>query len=551
MSSGVDTRHVRRMARETFGYENLSSAQEEVIHAVLGGRDTLAVMPTGSGKSATFQITGLIREGLVVVISPLLSLQQDQVEKLAHYNIDQALVLNSGLSESDRQTVLEDVQAGRCRFLFMAPEQFHNADVLQLVREAEPSLFVVDEAHCISDWGEDFRPDFLRLGAVIDELGHPPVLALTATASSLVRDDIVHRLGLREPCVVVQGFDRPNIWLGVESFHYEAVKRQELLARTVEAPKPGIVYVSTRKHAEEIAEALEEMGQGAASYHAGMSARDREEVQGAFMAGEIDVLAATSAFGLGVDKPDIRFVFHYDVPDSIDSYYQEIGRAGRDGEPATALLFYRSEDLAIHAFFAGSGQVNEEHVKDVLDVVEGSGDAVSQLEIRESTELSQAKLTTVLNRLDDAGALEILPSGDVLGTGSVADVNVLATEVVIEEQHRHVTERSRLDMMRGYAELTNCRREYILNYFGEAYVAPCGNCDNCERGRVEPPLNVAVPFALGSRVVHAAFGTGEVERYDGDSMIVLFEEVGYKTLLTDFVISSRALRPSSESRTIE
>jgi ATP-dependent DNA helicase RecQ len=492
-----------------------------------------------------------MRAGLTVVISPLLALQQDQVEKLTVLEIRQVLVLNSNLKGGEREAVLAEVASGQCRFLFTAPEQFHHTDILETVREAKPALFVVDEAHCISDWGEDFRPDFLRLGAIIETLGHPTVLALTATASSLVREDITSRLGMSDPYIAIQGFDRPNIWLGVEDFHDEVVKRRELLARTVSAPKPGIVYVATRKHAEEIAADLGEMEQRSAFYHAGMPSRERERVQDAFMAGEIDVLAATTAFGLGVDKADIRFVFHYDIPDSIDSYYQEIGRAGRDGDPAAAVLFYRSGDLTIHQFFAGGGQVNEGQVMEVLDAVRESNETVSPGEIREMTDLSKTKLSTALTRLEDAGAVQIEPSGEVTETDLGAEPVEIAEEVVNAEKHRLSTERSRIDMMRGYAALLHCRRAYILNYFGEAFEPPCGNCDNCDRGATEPGSDQDVPFALGSRVVHAVFGTGEVERYEDDSMTVLFDEVGYKTLLTDFVVSSDALQRASESSTLE
>jgi ATP-dependent DNA helicase RecQ len=229
----------------------------------------------------------------------------------------------------------------------------------------------------------------------------------------------------------------------------------------------------------------------------------------------------------------------------VDSYYQEIGRAGRDGEPARAILFYRPEDLGIHQFFAGGGKVDEEQVERVVEAVRESDEPVAPQELREETDLSQAKLTTALTRLEDIGAVEIEPTGEVHEAGPPLDSELLAQEALREEERRRETVRSRIDMMRGYAELReDCRREYILNYFGEPYDAPCGFCDNCQAGRVVEESAGETPFPLGSRVVHGTFGTGAVERYEGDKMVVLFDDVGYKTLLTEFVIETGALQPA-------
>ncbi|MDF2762576.1 MAG: ATP-dependent helicase RecQ, partial [Thermomicrobiales bacterium] len=321
---------VGRIARAKLGYEQLRPGQEEAIAAVLAGHDTLAVMPTGSGKSAIYQIAGAIIPGVTVVVSPLIALQQDQVEAIAEMDAGGAALLNSALLAAEREEALDEFAQGATEFLFLAPEQFANEETFARVQASEPSLFVVDEAHCISEWGHDFRPEYLRLGAVIEALAHPRVLALTATASPPVRREIVERLGMREPRIVVRGFDRPNIRLAVEGFSEEEDKRQALIARVVDAPKPGIVYAATRKHAEELAAALGEQGVNAVAYHAGMAAGERARIQEAFMSDAVDVIVATTAFGMGVDKPDVRFVYHLDVSESVDAYYQEIGRAGRD-----------------------------------------------------------------------------------------------------------------------------------------------------------------------------------------------------------------------------
>src|SRR3954468_5910347 len=285
-ASAVPPRRDRidRTAREILGFEALRPGQREAIESVLAGRDTLAVLSTGSGKSAIYQIAGLLTDGATVVVSPLIALQRDQVDALRERALG-AAQLNSSVPESERAEALAELAEAALEFLFLAPEQLANAEVLDELAASRPSLIVVDEAHCISEWGHDFRPEYLRLGTAIEALGHPPVLALTATAAPPVRDEILQRLGLRDAELVVRGFDRPNIDLAVERFHDERHKDRALLDAVIDAPKPGIVYAATRKRTEELAAALVEGGADARAYHAGLKASEREAAQEAFMDG--------------------------------------------------------------------------------------------------------------------------------------------------------------------------------------------------------------------------------------------------------------------------
>ncbi len=482
--------------------------------------------------------------GPTVVVSPLIALQRDQVESIEEQeDAANASQVNSSVPGGERQKAFEELEAGQLEFLFLSPEQLANEETLERVKESKPSLFVVDEAHCISEWGHDFRPDYLKLGAVIEALDQPTVLAMTATASPLVREEIVERLGMPDPRIVVRGFDRPNLWLGVETFRDEGTKRETLMEHVEEAEKPGIVYVATRRHAEEIAGALRDRGVDAVHYHGGMKKKEREKNAEGFLEDGTEVIVATTAFGMGVDKPDARFVFHYDIPDSVDSYYQEIGRAGRDGAPARAILFYRPEDLGLRRFFAGSGQVDQEQVEKVAEVIEGCEEPVDPRELREKTGLSQTKLTTALSRLEEVGAVEVTATGEVVADKSL-DVGEASEEAARAQEHREEFERSRIEMMRGYAEVRDCRRGYLLNYFGEEFDDPCGNCDNCEAGVVAEEDEGEEPFPINSRVVHKKWGEGMVQRYEGDKMVVLFDEVGYKTLGVDLVEEQGLLEPA-------
>ncbi len=537
---GAGLSEARAVARDTFGYDALHPGQDEALSAVLRGRDTLAVMPTGFGKSAIYQIAGVLIPGPTVVVSPLIALQRDQVQSLTERGLA-AAELNSNVPASRRAEALAALAERALEFVFVAPEQLANDDSRAALAAAEPSLVVVDEAHCVSEWGHDFRPEYLRLGELVEALGRPRVLALTATAAPPVRREIVERLGLRDPELVVRGFDRPNVWLGVERFHEEDAKDDALHERVAEAEKPGIVYVATRRATEKAAEALRERGIRATAYHAGLPATVRDAAQQAFMDDEIEVIVSTIAFGMGVDKPNVRFVFHRDVADSIDAYYQELGRAGRDGEPARAVLFYRPEDVGLRRFFAGNARLDVDELEAVVDAVAASEEPVEREELEEDDALSASTLAAGLRRHQDVGAVELRPDGDVAPGPEADDARGAAREAVQAQEQHGEWERSRVEMMRGYAELRDCRREYLLNYFGEEFDAPCGRCDNCEAGIVEP--DAEQPFPLGTRVAHATWGEGLVQRYERDKVVVLFDEAGYKTLAVELVRERGLLEP--------
>jgi len=556
-SASVRTRRIREFAREVLGYESFRPGQEEAMQAVVAGRDTLAVLPSGAGKTAIYQVAGQLLDGPVVVVSPLIALQRDQVERLAEIE-DRAgrpAQLNSTMSAGDQREVLEALGDGTVRFVFLAPEQLAKPEVLDALREAGPALFVVDEAHCVSAWGHDFRPDYLRLGGVIEQLGHPTVLALTATAAPPVRAEIVERLEMRDAQVVVAGFDRPEIRLEVDHYADAYGKDQGVLDRVLaeigEGRGPGIVYSATRRGTEEVAEALVERGLRVRPYHAGLSRAEREDTQRAWMEDELDVVVATTAFGMGIDKPGTRFVIHAEPADSLDSYYQEIGRAGRDGQPALAVLVYRQEDLGLRRFFA-AGTPAEEELQQVAGLVVAAAaagiDGVDVKDLREETGRAATPLTRDLNLLeqvaavvvDDEGAAH--PAEDAPSPGEAA-----AAARELAEHHERV-DQSRVEMMRGYAETTECRRQFLLGYFGEQLDEPCGNCDSdvCtgtpEQRAAAAEARSHTPFPVETPVEHSEWGPGVVMRVEDDRVVVLFDEVGYKTLGIAAVTANGLLR---------
>jgi ATP-dependent DNA helicase RecQ len=528
------------------GYTEFRLGQEAAMQAVAAGRDTLAVLPSGAGKSAVYTVAGLLLDGPVVIVSPLIALQLDQVQRLQELGADRvggARLLNSSLSAGDQQEALDGLGDGTVRFLFLAPEQLAKSEVVDVIRDAGPALFVVDEAHCVSAWGHDFRPDYLRLGGVVQQLGHPTVLALTATAAPPVRAEIVERLEMADPEIVVAGFDRPEIRLAVEQHADAHGKHTAVLDRVTELSRQGtgILYSATRRGTEEFAEALLERGLRAAAYHAGLKKGDREEVQRQFMDDELDVVVATTAFGMGIDKPETRFVVHAEPADSIDSYYQEIGRAGRDGEPADAVLVYRQEDLGIRKFFA-AGAPGEEELQEVAGLVAAADaagmDGVDVKELREETGRAATPLVRDLNLLEQAGAVVLDDDGTASPAPDAPPPGEAAAAARELAEHHIKVDGSRIEMMRGYAETTGCRRQFLLGYFGEQLEQPCGNCDNCSAGTaIEQHVDEEEhPFPVDTAVEHTEWGPGIVMRHEADRVVVLFEEVGYKTLGLQVVI---------------
>jgi len=522
---------IQEVARESFGWEELRPQLGTAMEVLLAGGDVLAVMPTGYGKSSLYQVTGTILGGVTIVVSPLISLQEDQVRALSEATgVPRAFAINSSAGVRERERDWEALESGEPGFAFLAPEQLANPEVRERLRALPVSLFAVDEAHCVSSWGHDFRPDYLLLGDVIDELGHPPVVAMTATGAPPVRAEIGERLKMRRPKLFATGFDRPNLRLEVRRYEDDPEKRAGVIAQVRELQGSGLVYAATRKDTEQYAEELRAEGIPAWAYHAGLPSAERDEVYEHFMDDSARVVTATSAFGMGIDKHDVRFVIHASVTDSLDSYYQEAGRAGRDGEPAQITLHYRPEDFALTKFFSGGGP-DADQLRGVFAAVR-ERPGIDRADLAEQTGISVRSLGRLLGLLRDADVLS--GTDDELRAAQVKPEEA-AARAVSEAESRQRIEHSRAQLMQEYAETGMCRRQFLLGYFGEELPEPCGNCDTCASGSAyrwadEHDAPGEAPFPLAARVTHEMWGPGVVMHTEADRITVFFDEAGYKVL---------------------
>ncbi|MEV4150777.1 RecQ family ATP-dependent DNA helicase [Amycolatopsis sp. NPDC049691] len=524
---------LQRIAAENFGWSRLTGEQLAAMEQVMAGHDVLAVLPTGAGKSAIYQVPALLLDGPTLVVSPLIALQNDQIEGIGDSRAPAAVAVNSAQRAAEREHAWASLRAGEAEYLFLSPEQLASDEVLDAVAELGVSLFVVDEAHCVSAWGHDFRPDYLRLAPVIERLGHPRVIALTATAALPVRTDIVARLGLRDHREVLAGFDRPNLRLGVDPLPDDDDRHQAVITRTRAltadpATRPGLVYVTSRKDAETYAGELAAEGVRVAAYHAGMKAADRERVHEQFQTGDLDAVVATSAFGMGIDKADLRFVLHAAAPESLDTYYQQIGRAGRDGEPAEITLYHRPRDLGRQKFLTAAKAPEQALAEVAATLAEGT--PLTPAELAERVGVSAAQRTRAVNLLEQTGSVGVTADGRLEYLDSDVDpAEAVERGVEAAEAHQRLI-RSRIEMMRGYAETTGCRRQYLLGYFGEQLGKPCGNCDTCIAGTAEASTTGDGAFPANSVVEHAEWGRGIVMSTNENTVTVVFDDHGYKTL---------------------
>jgi ATP-dependent DNA helicase RecQ len=456
--------------RSRFGLQEFRAGQEEAAGAVLEGRDLVAVMPTGSGKSLCFQLPALLLDGTTLVVSPLIALMKDQVDGLRGRGLA-AAALHSLQGSAQRAAAEGEFASGRLRLLYVAPERLAHQGFRATLARARVTRLVVDEAHCISQWGHDFRPDYTRLGDLRASLG-VPAAAFTATATPEVRRDIARQLGMREPVEIVTGFERPNLTLSVEAARTRADKARALERLLRDPGPPGIVYAATRRNVELWAEFLRGRGLRAGQYHGGLPDEERNRVQDQFLAGRLDVIAATNAFGMGVDKADLRFVVHADVPGSLESYYQEVGRAGRDGKPSRGALLFSPADVRTQEFFlAGSNPPPEAFRRAWQALGEGAdeeeiealagGDAIGGMALQTAAR--------VLRR--EAERRGLRPGS---GTPPV-DLD--------HQDEKGRRDRSRLDTMLRYAFGSGCRTRFVYDYFaGTArggVVPRCGTCDVC------------------------------------------------------------------------
>jgi ATP-dependent DNA helicase RecQ len=476
---------LRAKLERHFGFKQFRPGQAEAVGAAIAGRDVLAVMPTGSGKSLCYQLPALETPGTTVVVSPLIALMKDQADRLREHGFTVA-EMNSAVSAVRLRESVSAIAAGRADFIFSTPERLADPEFRELIRRRPVGMFVVDEAHCVSQWGHDFRPDFLTLCHAIADLGRPPVLALTATATPLVIDDIRNRLGIPDAEVVHAGFYRSNIDLAVLRVRGDEEKRARLLELLEEAKGTTIVYCATVKAVEEVTDFLADNQVVAAGYHGRLPAKRRTKIQNRFMSGELQFFVATNAFGLGIDKADIRGVIHYHMPGSLEAYYQEFGRAGRDGEPASCVLLYDPEDRKLQRFFQGGRYPDDGDLVNAYHAVARLAERPQPptlKDIQTISPLKKSRTKVCLTLLISQGIIERC-RGDryrLVQPGLSRAVIAAAGRSYREKEDQ---DKMTLERMVAYAAGHGCRWQALLSYFDDdaLLVGPCHHCDN------DPPV---------------------------------------------------------------